>query len=77
MAHGRERRRNDLVNWSFLSENPFRFRPVHGGTTPDVMERLFPRALSAPGLYMLPPPAYIMAATASSVSIAVNLPGVK
>lgn len=34
-------RRKHLVNWSHLSEHPFAFRPVHGGTTPEVMETLF------------------------------------
>lgn len=31
----------DLVNWSFVSRSPFRFRPIHGGTTPEAMSRLF------------------------------------
>lgn len=36
-------KRKHLVNWSHLKDDPFAFRPVHGGTTPDVMETLFPR----------------------------------
>lgn len=31
----------DLVNWSFVSDEPFHFRTFHGGTTPEVMSRLF------------------------------------
>jgi len=34
--------RNRLLNWSHLSADPFFFRPVHGGTRPEVMETLFP-----------------------------------
>lgn len=36
-----EDRRKHYVNWSQLSEHPFSFRPVHGGTTPEVMGTLF------------------------------------
>ncbi len=34
-------RRKHIVNWAHFSADPFHFRPVHGGTTPDVMEALF------------------------------------
>lgn len=30
-----------LVNWAFLKDWPFRFRVVHGGTTPEVITTLF------------------------------------
>src|SRR5262249_31289039 len=50
-AEGRRRlppsKRSDLVNWAMLRDEPFCFRPVHGGTTPDVMELLFPDRLRA------------------------------
>ncbi|MED5339334.1 MAG: asparagine synthase (glutamine-hydrolyzing) [Pseudomonadota bacterium] len=30
-----------ITNWSHLSNAPFRFRPYHGGTTPDILGTLF------------------------------------
>jgi asparagine synthase (glutamine-hydrolysing) len=41
-----EQSRAPVVNWRELSAQPFHFRPVHGGTTPDVMESLFPGDLA-------------------------------
>jgi len=32
----------DLVNYSFLKDKPFAYRPIHGGTTPEIMNSLFP-----------------------------------
>jgi asparagine synthase (glutamine-hydrolysing) len=34
-------RRNALLNWSYFRDWPFRFRVVHGGTSPDVLRTLF------------------------------------
>ena len=33
--------RDRLLNWSYFREWPFRFRVVHGGTSPDVLRTLF------------------------------------
>ena len=36
----------EMVNFSYLEETPFGFRPIHGGTTPEVMDALFPDELT-------------------------------
>jgi len=32
----------DFVNWQFVAHDPFRFRPIHGGTATEWLRRVFP-----------------------------------
>ncbi len=43
----------DQINWSFIKNSPFRFRPAHGGTSIRVLDRLFnfKNVLSTESLY--------------------------